>query len=130
MRKDKMKSQMNVLLVVLFFYEFGKFIYSKINKHYFYYTIFRGNLVKYTFTQGDYAFAAFLFLFGIEFKGTTRGLSGVFLPLVMNPSCPLLWEESVRWFHNSAGPLDVPLMTYTYIDYAPLFILEYLDMSC
>ena len=30
------------------------------------------------------------------FKGTTRGLSGVFLPLVMNPLCPLKYYD--RWF--------------------------------
>ncbi len=63
---------------------------------------------------------------GISVKGTTRGLSGVFLPMVMNPLCPLkyihglmvchgqyntlLWEESFRWLRNAAGPLDVPLI--------------------
>ncbi len=57
------------------------------------------------------------------FKGTTRGLSGVFLPLVMNPLRPLkyglmvchgqynilLWEDLFRWLRYAAGPLDVPL---------------------
>ncbi len=73
-------------------------------------------------------------------KGTTRGLRGVFLPLVMNPLCPLKYydrsitcswvtglpwpilapirEESFRWLCNAAGPLVVPLshkLQYTYI---------------
>ncbi len=29
----------------------------------------------------------------LDFKGTTRGLSGVFLPLVMNPLCPLKYYD-------------------------------------
>ncbi len=54
----------------------------------------------------------------LPLKGTTRGLSGVFLPLVMNPLCSLkyydryntlLWGESFRGLCNAAGPLDVPL---------------------
>ncbi len=36
-----------------------------------------------------------------SFKGTTRGLSGVFLPLAMNPLCPLkYYARSITstWF--------------------------------
>ena len=50
-----------------------------------------------------------------------NSLSGVFLPLVINPlgrlkyydwsiSNTLVWEESFRWLRNAAGPLVVPLI--------------------
>ncbi len=69
-----------------------------------------------------------IFNFLGHFKGTTRGLSGVFLRLVMNPLCPLkyydrsmvchgqyntfVWEELSRWLRNAAGLLDVPLSNF------------------
>ncbi len=37
----------------------------------------------------------------MEIKGTTRGLNGIFLPLVMNPLCPLKYYDrstTVPWF--------------------------------
>ena len=55
-------------------------------------------------------------------KGTTRGLSGVFLPLVMNPLCPLKYYDrsmvNITHLYGKnrsggsvmlAGPLVVPL---------------------
>ncbi len=59
--------------------------------------------------------------------------------MVMNPLCPLkyyglmvchdqyntlLWEESFRWLHNAAGPLDVPLKICSIIDSVPYSPIE------
>ncbi len=35
-----------------------------------------------------------------DIKGTTRGLSGVFLPLVMNPLCPLKYYDLISYLYQ------------------------------